>query len=47
MTMKQVHAIWHAISQCIVATNNAEDEGRPFCLWSPHMQKLERKLWYC
>lgn len=47
MTMKQTHAVWHAIAQCIVATNNAEDEGVEFCPWKPGMHPLERKLWYC
>lgn len=34
MTMKTAHCIWHAICQCLVATDNCEEEGRPFCKWS-------------
>lgn len=34
MTMKYVHSIWRSICQCIVATQNCEEEGRPFCSWS-------------
>lgn len=47
MTMQFAHAIWHAITQCLVATNNAEDEGILFCPWTPReSERHTRRSFY-